>query len=124
MVYTTFESINRRYGHIHESMEDIKKSMLEYLHDAVEEVGVMLVQHEGSVVHLASRIANKEEEKKHPFLIGKNMKEVWCSDLNFETCYDICKQVREMHLFKEWGDPEDEEPQATRPIDEGNSATT
>lgn len=111
MIYSSFESINRRYGYIHESMEEIKKSMLEYLHDAVEEVGVIIVQYNSKMAHLAIRIEDKGKTKQYPILIDKNLGETWCSELSFETCYDICRQVREMHLFKEWGDPEDEEPQ-------------
>ena len=119
MIWTSFESINRRNEWMRESLAEIKKSMLEYLRDAVGEAGVIFVTYNKKPARLVTR--TMEDGEKAPLIILKDFNEEFCCNIPHEPLFAICKEVREQHLFKEYGDPEDEPLQEEGAIASSNN---
>ena len=104
-IWNSFSEVKRNYDYVGSSIKCAKEYALKYMVAYVSEihsVGVML----GDKPVL---LTLQENEPVYYTKIGQFGK---VSDLGIESIYDLCQQLKQQHLVKEWGDPDfdDNEP--------------
>jgi hypothetical protein len=105
-IFDSFGEVDRDYGYAKEYMERAKASALKYI-----KVYVAKVHSVGLMV--GDKPALLTLRNDNPVYYTKLGCSDYVSDLPIEAIYDVCKQLKQQHLVKEWGDPDfdDVEPE-------------
>jgi hypothetical protein len=101
MIYNTFKDIERHYGYAQEYLVSTRDCCAKYLRDVLYEVGSL-----GVMVGKNPALLSRKEDRAVFYLEIEQALEL--DALGTEELFDVCKQVREMRLVHEYGDPEGE----------------
>ena len=101
-VWDTFKEVSDEYSYVNERMVRAKDLALKYINAVVcrvHSIGLML----GDKPVLVTQNLN---ELVYFTKIGQHEP---IEKLGIEGLYDLCSQIRQQHLVKEWGDPDFDE---------------
>jgi hypothetical protein len=104
MIYSSFKDVERDLGYVQQYVSSAKDRMVSYIKDIIDEVYTVNLTIGGAPVMI---IRKKDGVYIVRSLGMKGMSPI--DDVSYETLLDICMQLHDLHLVKEWGEDEDPE---------------
>ena len=104
MIYSSFKDVERELGYAQQYANSAKDRMVLYIKDIIYEVYTVNLTVGGVPVMII--------RKKDDVYIVRSLGMKGTSPIDnetYETLHDICKQLHDLHLVKEWGEDEDPE---------------
>lgn len=105
MIWRNFADVERYYGYAQQYIKEARETAIKYLSDVAAEAGSFGAMIDNKPALFVREKLNDEEKVIFYFTIGQRRE---LSILSVEELYEICKQVRQQRLVKEYGDDDEE----------------